>query len=378
MIVVPVLGGLIKSVDCYVGEIGTFSMDANPNVECFVGGHAWAAAIAVPLLMFYGITVILTAPFIMADSEGKFTSEDLDLRYEPIFYLTERLCRCTMAGVALFFCHYPSVVRNVNLVCSVGLAYQATSTLPCSVIAVNTLRSALYQATALVSLCVLLDAILPTQSLPVLVLLVGVPMLILNFARHVWSAKAMPDLQFGGVVGSEILTDDSVPCPWSDVSILRGFHHRLAMVFAWEDQQDGLKGLQFVYHVDGVVQEGPFHGNLDNERPTGPPTTTIELEEDDFFIAMHYLDGPIFRNPRFALATSKGHKFFLGPRRLGIPGSGMPKDVSDWSVKAELGTVVGFHGYKNERILCLGFIVQSDLSMEATDGRTSSTIVPSG
>jgi len=125
-----------------------------------------------------------------------------------------------------------------------------------------------------------------------------------------------------------------------------------------------------------VSCKGPFHGNLDNEQPTGSPTTTIELYEDEFFIAMHYLDGEF--KSRFALATSKDRKFFLGPRCLGIPGFGMPEDVSHWSVQVKRGTVVGFRGYKNKRILRLGFIVQSDLSPEAFYGCTTNRIVPSG
>ena len=95
-----IVAGLISGVDCWPNKDkgGALTLERDIGVQCFVGGHAWVSLLAFWALLCYIFASVLIAPFMLADSDGAFDNSALDIRYEPLFLMQERLCKCMLAA----------------------------------------------------------------------------------------------------------------------------------------------------------------------------------------------------------------------------------------------------------------------------------------
>lgn len=349
-LMVPIVEGLLRVVDCWHDKDGGLVLEMNHDTRCFIGIHAWISMCAVACFVFYAVTAMVTAPFIIADSSGRFSSDALDLRYEPLFYVQERLCKCALSISTVYFNHYPGVPRNLGFALAVYLAWTSCTTQPCSIMWINILRGAVYQASALISLAVMFDAISLVPWLPLLMVPLGVSVIAGRFVWDVCFLKT-PGFRASPCVGTEY--EDSVP--FSDVSLLRGMRHRLALVAIWQSA-DGVHGCACVYHVDGTVIGGPAH--YTSWTAFREPSDTIVLDEDEFLVALHADSAGTDSRYCLAIGTSKGRRLLFGNT------SGIPEDMSTWAVQVAPGEAVGLYGARNGHIHTLGFIVQDSSEEE--------------
>lgn len=358
-----IIASLVKTDDCVRDENGLMHLKVDSEIICFTGVHGWFAVFGNTLFIFFSVTAVLTAPFIIADSAGAFSSPELDIRYEPLFYLQERIYKCALAGAMVYFGGYPSFCRNLNFAGSVWMAYVSTAYKPCSVPWVNTIRSAMFQVVSAVSVGVIIDAIVDFGKLPLLMVLA---VIMIEIAWAVWTLlwvdQSPPEFELSRTVG-RTFGDSSY---YNDVSILRGVHHRLKSISIWcevapyaDPPRKDCLGVQCVYEVDGAVIAGPKHAGASCS--TGPPSETIDLEDDEFLVR---LGGTFDERLKLRFETSKGRLFsFMDPS----------DDLScghQWEVEAKPKEVVAIYGSHNGNMHSFGFVlcrVQEDLSSSKAD-----------
>lgn len=353
-LLVSVVSGLIMYLDCWRDDSGVLRLEVDPQVECFVGQHRTVASLALACLVFYTVTAVLTAPFIVADSEGVFTSSDLDVKYEPLFDVQERLCKCALVGASVFFNHYPVIPRCMNFVGSLWLAYVTWTVKPCSVLWVNMFKQFIYQVSTMVALGVIIDANTSMEWVPFIIVVVGI---VLSGAVLLASycATTVPEFGFSEHVGETYQDSEA----FTDVSILRGRNHRLAAMAVWHIQDDGVHGLQCVYHVDGHVVTGPMHHS--SWINSGGPNSLIEFEEGETIVALHSASDGTDARGALGFFTSAGKRHAFGND------SCTPSTAEECKVQISEGKVIGVFGHRNGHIHTLGLIISADKMPQHTN-----------
>lgn len=360
-LVVVVVNGLLQVLSCTADSNGILMWTADDLTPCFVGRHAWYSVIAVALVIYYSVSVVLTAPFVMADSDGIFSGPELDLRYVPKFYAHERLAKCALTFANILFKQQSCILRNLNYIVNVWLAYLVTTTRPCSVMWVNAARAAVYQTSALVALFVILDDIFLGAWWILFVLPLLLALVMARCVMEMCSAMSVPQFMYTKSIGLEYFKDNAKE--FSDVSMLRGSFHKIAAVRVWYNMYQGRKGvngLEAIYQIDGATLRAP--ARLSTWFAYGNSTMDITLDHDEFFIAMTHDASARTGNKRmmcYGLATNKGKRYKLGDQDVELP-----DDLSEWTVQAAPGEVVGFSGATNGRLQRLFFILQKQSSME--------------
>jgi len=349
-LVVTIVNGLLQVVSCHSDNTGTLLLDIDGLTQCFVGIHAWFSFIAVAILIWYIVSAVIVAPFVMADSDGIFSSPELDLRYVPQFYAKERLAKCALTFASVMFKQYPLVPRNLNFFVNMWLAYLATTTRPCSIMWVNVARVTVYLASGLIAFFVIVDAMFVGAWWIPLVLPPLVILLAIQFIVGVYSAWDIPKFSVSAPVG--LPKGKKNATPFTDISMLRGSVHKIVAIQFWEHMWqggDGINGVACTYQVDGTTLTAPAH--LSTWFKFGDPSTEIVLEQDEHIVAMD--DAGLRPMLCFGFATNKGRRY-----KVGDPTGDLPDDLESWKFQAKPGEIVGIAGHTNGRVQNLHFILQ--------------------
>jgi hypothetical protein len=122
------------------------------------GSQQKLATVSLLLIIYYTITTVLLSPFVVADSDGIFQPEELDIRFSARFQLAERASKLVLTAMTIFFGQrYPGIVLIVQLDVFLFLLFWTETTKPCSILWMNAVRSAIFGISALTSFCIALD-----------------------------------------------------------------------------------------------------------------------------------------------------------------------------------------------------------------------------
>lgn len=291
---ISILSALLRTMDCSYDAAGVPTLDSKPEWVCWKADfenailcdsssgcehldHEWQptlATVSLVLILFYTLSATLLAPYVVADSDGIFQPEQLDVRFSARFLLAERTAKLVLTACTIFFgTGYPWVVLLAQFNAFVFLWFYAETTKPCSILWVNVVRSATFGASAVTSFCVLLDVNTNVEWAPFILNFVGLVAVMLkngkrikavirhggqaNLVVHVDTAQQQQSL------GTEAALQDSQE--FDDSASLRGFSHRLASVslsvalHRSETHPAQLVGLINEYEMDGVYLTTPRH-----------------------------------------------------------------------------------------------------------------------
>lgn len=259
------------------------------------GSQQKLATLSLLLILFYTVTTVLLAPFVVADSDGIFQPEKLDIRFSARFQLAERSGKLMLTAMTIFFGQrYPGIVLIVQFDVYMFMWNWTETSKPCSILWMNAVRSAAFGLSALTSLCIAFDisthfnrspgtdAIV--EWLPFIVFIIG---MVINFAVLAHRIREILRRGGGNLAKTEASKQASLAAATSntrnnctefdDSASLRGYSHRLTAVnidVAWRKphRSDGthntegytddtrILGLEAEYEMDGVSAQMPPHG----------------------------------------------------------------------------------------------------------------------
>ena len=340
-LMIPIMSNLMKTMDCTTDEMGIPRLDAKQDWVCWgyssavqeaetascivdclanhstcfnvtdelvaecsacsspAGRHDNAqqnlATISLLLIIYYIITAFLLAPFIVADSDGIFQPDLLDIRFSARFQLAERAAKLVLTAMTIFFGdRYPGMVLIVQFDVFMSLWHWAETTKPCSVVWMNAVRSSIFSVNAFVSLCVAVDigshhnrspgSDSFIEWVPFVLAVVGTLIILAILARRLVSIEAKPD-RHGDLKESYISTSfgpersdahlstasEEWTAVWefNDVASLRGSSHRLAKLHlelatrhTMRRNDSRIFALRCEYEMDGVPAKCPQHKSV--------------------------------------------------------------------------------------------------------------------
>eukprot|EP01048_Picozoa_sp_COSAG05_P012268 COSAG05_NODE_1215_length_5490_cov_153.169542_3_plen_1192_part_00 len=310
---VSILSNLLRTMDCTFDEHGLPTLDAKPKwlcwgarspvrnssecmMECYleqradVGDQPLFATASLILILYYMFSATLLAPFVVADSDGIFQPQLLDVRFSARFLLAERTAKLTLTSATIFFgTKYPWPVLLMQFNLFSFLWHYAERTKPCSILWMNSVRSAIFSASAVTSLCILLDITSHIEWAPFFACMVGLLFILLHLVRrvrHVSSRQGnvklhkSPRMKFPEDTLFPTSSEGILPAAsvdkskfkslrlnaarFDDSASLRGFDHRLAAVHvrvARHTESNAARIISLVcdYEMDGILMTTPLH-----------------------------------------------------------------------------------------------------------------------